>query len=104
MWLEPLQDTLYNLGPLIAILCHLNPWYIRMVFSKQLVNESLPAPYFKASSVKLSATVVHGNGLELFPIFVQDDMQCDPRTIKSSESGDPSGPFKNLSTNHDIPS
>ena len=75
-----------------------------MVLSKKLVNESLPSPNLEAPSMKLSAIVLHGNGLKPFPIFVQEYMQSDPGTIKGSESGNPAGPFEHLSTNHDIPS
>ena len=102
--LEASIDTLYNLAPLVAILCQLKPWNARMILSKKLVDESFPTPYFKASSMKLPAIVLHGNGLEPFPILMQENVQRNPGTIKGSESGDPSGPFKNLSTNHDIPS
>ena len=34
--------------------------------NSKLVYESFPAPYLKTSSMKLSATVLHGNGLEPF--------------------------------------
>ena len=74
-----------------------------MVLSKIHVNESLPTPDLKASSMKLSAIVLYGNGLKPFPILVQENVQRDPRTIKGSESGNPASPFEHFSTSHNIP-
>ena len=74
-----------------------------MVLSKKLVNESHPMPYLKASSMELSATILHGNDLQPFPIVLQEDVQRDPGTVKGSESGNPASPFEHFSTNHDVP-
>jgi hypothetical protein len=43
-----------------------------MVLGKQLVNGSLPAPHFMASSRELSATVLYGNVLKPFWILMQE--------------------------------
>jgi len=77
-----LKYALYNLGPPNAILRNAGPWYAGLVLPEIIINESFPTPYLQASTMKLAAIILTGNGLYPFPV-VMKYMQGDSMRVKS---------------------